>query len=162
MRNAQLGEHLRNALGVFNRGRAHEHGLTALLAVADVFDDGRVLFVFRAEDLVLLIDADHLTVGGNHHRFQTVDVLEFVGFRVGRTGHTGQLLVHAEVVLERDGGHRLVFLTHLDAFLGFDGLMQTVGPAPAGHQTAREFVDDDDFAVLHHILLIAEVERVRA
>ena len=70
---------------------------------------------------------------GHHHGFQTVNILEFVGFRIGRTRHTRKFLVHAEVVLERDGSHRLVFLLDLDAFLGFHGLMQPVGPAAAGH-----------------------------
>ncbi len=39
--------------------------------------------------------------------------------------------------------------------------MQAVGPAAAGHQAARELVDDDDFAVLDHVLHVALVQRVR-
>ena len=158
---AFLRKELGNALGVFNRGGTHQYGLTALLAVFDVLDDGRVLFVFRTEHLVLLIDADHLAIGGNHHRFQTVDVLEFVCFGVGRTGHARELLVHTEVVLERDGSHRLVFLTDFHAFLGFHSLVQTVRPAAAGHQTSREFINDNHFAVLNNVLLVTEKERMR-
>jgi hypothetical protein len=33
--------------------------------------------------------------------------------------------------------------------------VQAVGPAPARHQAAGEFVDDDDFAVLHDVVLVA-------
>jgi hypothetical protein len=33
--------------------------------------------------------------------------------------------------------------------------VQAVGPAAAGHQAAGEFVDDDHFAVLHHVVLVA-------
>ena len=36
--------------------------------------------------------------------------------------------------------------------------MQAITPAAARHQTAGEFVDDDDLAVLHHIVLIAVVK----
>ncbi len=75
---------------------------------------------------------------------QLVDLLELGGFGFGRTGHAGQLLVHAEVVLEGDGGERLVLALDLDAFLGLDRLVQAVAPAPARHQAAGEFVDDDD------------------
>ena len=46
------------------------------------------------------------------------------------------------------------------AFLRFDGLVNTFAPAATRHQTARKFVHDDDFAVLHHILLIALEERM--
>ena len=38
--------------------------------------------------------------------------------------------------------------------------MQAVAPAPARHQAAGEFVDDDDFAVLHHVVLVAVVQVV--
>ena len=53
-----------------------------------------------------------------------------------------ELRVHAEVVLERDGRERLVLVLDLHAFLGLDRLVQTVGPAAAGHQAAGELVDD--------------------
>jgi hypothetical protein len=97
--------------------------------------------------------------GRDDHRFQTVDLVELVGFGVGRAGHAGQLAVHAEVVLEGDRGERLVLGLDLHAFLGLDGLVQAVGPAPAGHQAAGEFVDDDHFAVLHDVVLVA-VEQI--
>ncbi len=40
--------------------------------------------------------------------------------------------------------------------------MQAVGPAAAHHQAPRELVDDDHFAVLHHVLLVAEEQRIGA
>ena len=40
--------------------------------------------------------------------------------------------------------------------------MQTLGPAPPGHEAAGEFVHDDDLAVLHDILLVAQKQVVRA
>src|SRR5258708_11598057 len=38
---------------------------------------------------------------------------------------------------------------------GFDGLMQAVAPAPSRHQAAGKLVDDDDLAVLHHVIDVA-------
>jgi hypothetical protein len=52
-------------------------------------------------------------------------------------GHARQLLVLAEVVLEGDGGERLVLALDLHLLLGLDGLVQPVAPAAAGHQAAR-------------------------
>ena len=71
-----------------------------------------------------------------------------------------QFLVHAEVVLEGDGGQGLVLALDFDVFLGFDGLMQAIRPAAAGHEASRELVDDDDFAVLDDVLDVALVEGV--
>ncbi len=65
------------------------------------------------------------------------------------------LLYKPEVVLEADRRERLRFALDLDAFLRFHGLVQTVAPAAARHQTAGEFIDDDHLAVLHDIILIA-------
>ena len=77
------------------------------------------------------------------------------------TGHARKLFVQPKIILQRDGRERLVFLFNLDALFGLDCLVQTIGPAPAFHQAAGEIVDDDDFAVLDHILMIQSVERVR-
>ncbi|MNS13705.1 hypothetical protein D3C72_453040 [compost metagenome] len=160
----QLGlfQEARQQLGVFDAGRTHQHRLATLMAVADVFEDRVVLFRIGLEDLIVLVLADHRLVGRDDDRFKPVDFLELVRFRIGRAGHAGQLFVHAEVVLERDGCQRLVFVLDLHAFLGFDGLVQAIGPAAAHHQAAREFVDDHHLAVLHDVLLVAEEQVVGA
>ena len=124
------------------------------------------LLFLGAVDHVLIFLADHGPVGGNHGDVEVVDLLELGRFGFRRAGHAGQLLVHAEVILEGDGGEGLVLALDLDAFLGFHGLVQAVGPAAAGHQAAGELVDDDHFrafvAVLHHVVAVALVEHVRA
>ena len=73
-----------------------------------------------------------------------------------------ELLVLAEVVLEGDGRERLVLALDLDLLLGFDRLVQAVAPAPPRHQAAGELVDDDDLAVLHHVVDVAVEQRVGA
>ncbi|OIQ72195.1 hypothetical protein GALL_461840 [mine drainage metagenome] len=97
-------------------------------------------------------------MGWNDHGLQIVDLMEFVGFGVGRTGHAGQLAVQTEVVLERDRGHGLVFRLDGDTFLGFYGLMQAFTPTPAGHQAPGELIDDDDLAGLYHVVLVTVVQ----
>ena len=104
--------------------------------------------------------AQHGLVGGDDDDFELVDLFEFGGFGFGGAGHAAEFLIEAEVVLEGDGGERLIFLADADAFLGLDGLVEAVGPAAAGHEAAGESVDDDDFAVFDDVLDIALVEGV--
>src|SRR5205807_8283939 len=70
--------------------------------------------------------------------------------------------MHAEIVLEGNGRKGLIFALDLDAFFGFHGLVQAVGPAAAGHLAARKFVDNDDFAVLVDVIHVELVKRMRA
>ena len=116
-------------------------------------------FAVRIDD-VGVFDALHDAVGGDDDDVELVDGVELGGFGFGGAGHAGELFVEAEVVLEGDGGEGLILFADLDAFLGFDGLMEAVGPAAAGHEAAGELVDDDDFAVLDDVLDVALVEGV--
>ena len=52
--------------------------------------------------------------------------MELVALGPGRTGHAGQLLVEAEVVLQRDRRVGDALALDLDAFLRLDGLVQAV------------------------------------
>jgi hypothetical protein len=92
---------------------------------------------------------------------ESVDIAEFLGFGGRRAGHAGQLVIHAEVVLERHGGQRLVFRLDGRAFLGFQRLVQTFRETPAGHLAAGELVDDDDLAALDDVVLVALEQLVR-
>ena len=83
-----------------------------------------------------------------------VDLAELGVLGHGGTRHAGELVVHEEVVLQGDGGQRLVLLADDDAFLGLDGLVQALGVAPALHDAAGELVDDLDLAVGDHVLLV--------
>jgi hypothetical protein len=95
-----------------------------------------------------------LPVGGDHHHVELVYFGEFLGLGIGGAGHAGEFVVHAEIVLEGDGGQGLVFVFDLDPFLGFQSLMESVRIPAAGHEPAREFVHDDDLALLDDIVHI--------
>jgi hypothetical protein len=86
---------------------------------------------------------------------QIVDLLELGRFGVGRAGHAGQLVVHAEIVLKGDGGQGLVFVFDADVFLGLQGLVQPVAVAAAGHEAAGELVHDDDLALFDDVVHVA-------
>ncbi len=91
-----------------------------------------------------------------------LEIVELGRLGVGGAGHAGELLVNAEVVLVADGRQRLVLFLDLDAFLGFDRLVQAVRPAAARHLAAGELVDDQDLTFLDQVVDVALVQRMRA
>ena len=99
-------------------------------------------------------------VGRDREDVEAVDVVELGGFGFGGSGHAGEFLVEAEVVLDRDGGEGLSLLLDGHAFLGFHGLVEAIGPAAAGHFAAGVVIDDDDLAVLDHVLDVFLVDAV--
>jgi hypothetical protein len=105
----------------------------------------------RNSDFSLVVP-DHVAVGGDRDDLDVVGVGELAGLRDGRAGHAGQLVVEAEVVLERDRGEGLVLLFDLHALFGLDGLVEPLAPAPALEDATGELVDDLDLAVGHDVV----------
>ena len=122
--------------------------------------DGRELRFLRLEDVVVLVAAGDRHVGRDLDDVEVVDLDELLLLGLRGTGHAGELLVEAEVVLERDRGERHVLLLDPDALLRLDRLVEAVAPAPPLHDPARELVDDLDLAVLDHVVDVALVERL--
>ena len=127
-------EHLVQYLRVFDGDRADEHRAALLADFFYLFDHRLELGFLVLEYLVAGIFAHHRLVGGDDHHLQLVDLVELLGLGYGRAGHAGQLGIHAEVVLDGDGGEGLGLLLHLDVFLGLDGLVQALGVAPPDQQ----------------------------
>ena len=152
---ALAGQHLAQQLILLDGDGTHQHRLALGVALLHLPDDGAVLAVLGLVDGVLIVDTGHRAVGGDLDDIQRVDGGEFLLLRQGCTGHTGQLAVQAEVVLERDGGQRLALALDGQMLLGLDGLMQTLRVPAAEHQAAGELVHDDDLAILHHIVHVA-------
>ena len=75
--------------------------------------------------------------------------------------HAGELVVKTEVVLEGDGGERLVLRLDLHALLGLERLVQAFRIAPAGHHAAGELVDDDDLVAFDDVVAVALEELMR-
>ena len=112
-------------------------------------------------DEVGVVVADHVAVGRDDDDLEVVDLRELLRLGLGRAGHAGELVVHAEVVLERDRGQRPLLAADLDALLGLDGLVQALRPAATGHEAPGELVDDDHLAVLDDVVAVALVEHLR-
>jgi hypothetical protein len=98
------------------------------------FGNHRVeLLAAGLEDLVVFIDPDVGRVGGNRQHIELIDIMELGGFGFRGAGHAREFFVKAEVVLDGDGRVGLGFLFDGDVLLGFDRLVEAVGPAAAGH-----------------------------
>ena len=146
-----LLEYFRKHFGFLDGDGAYQNRLAALMEFFNLGDNG-VKFLFdRFVDAVRVIDALQFTVGGHGHHIEVIDLLELVGLGVRGTGHAGEFLIHAKIILEGDRRQRLVLAFDFDAFLGLNGLVQPVGPAASGHQPSGKFIDDEDLTVAHDV-----------
>ena len=93
-------------------------------------------------------------MGRDDHHLQPVNRLKLKGLGVGRAGHAGQFGIQAKIILIGDRGQRLVFILNGRAFLGLDGLMQALGPAPPRHGPAGELIHD------HHLFVLDDIVHI--
>ena len=161
MHHALPFQHIGQRFRLGDRSRPHQYRLSFGVQFGDFINRRLILGSFGLVNDIREIGPHHRAMGRNHDDIQCVDLAELLLLGLGSTGHAGQFFVHAEIVLEGDRGQRLALTLDFYAFLGLDRLMQTVGIAPAKHQPAGELVNDDDFAVFHHIVLVAVHQRMR-
>ena len=147
-------EHLGDELGDFHRCGTHEYGASVVAHFHDFVDYGSILCACCLIYAVVKVLAENGAVGGNFYDIEFVDVPELTCFCRCRTCHTGEFVVHTEVVLQCDGGECLCGSLHFHMLLGFYGLMESVAPTAAFHDTSRLFIDNLHFAVHHNILVV--------
>ena len=145
-------------LALLHADRSDEDGLTLRVPLHDVLDDGTELGVLRLEDEVCLVRPAHGPVRGDRHDLQPIGVDELGRLGLGGARHAGELAVHAEVVLQRDGGEGLVLLVDPHALLGLHGLVDALAPAAALEDAPRELVDDLHLTGLDDVVLVPAVE----
>src|SRR5206468_12855063 len=83
-----------------------------------------------------------LTIRRDDRDVELVDLVELGLFRLGGARHAGELLIHAEVVLNGDRREGLCFLAHGHAFLRLDGLVEPVGPRSEEHTSELQSRSD--------------------
>ena len=94
-----------------------------MVEIEDLFENGVPFLLGRAVDDIGVLEAQQLHVGRNLDDAQTINVAELGRLGNRRAGHTGQLLVHAEIVLEGDLSQGLVLGLDFDPLLGLQGLV---------------------------------------
>ena len=160
VRDALPLQELAQVLGGLDGDRADEHRLALDGALLDVLGDGGELRLLGLEDQVVLVVAGDVDVGRDLDDVQAVDLDELLLLRLRGAGHAAELLVEAEVVLERDRREGLVLLLDRDALLRLDRLVQALAPAAPFHDPAGELVDDLHLAVLDDVVDVALVQRL--
>ena len=162
VRNSGALEHARQRLRHVDAHRSNKNRITQLVKPLGFLGDRIVLLAPRLVDEILPVVANHVAVRWNYRNIESVDLVELSLFRLGGSGHSGELGVHAEVILNRDRRESLRLALHLHAFLRLDRLMQSLRPAPTRHCATRELVDDQHLTFLHDVVHILFVQRVRA
>ncbi len=162
MLDAIAAQRLADPLRLLDGDGADQHRLAGLVALGDVGDQGVELGVLGLVDDIRLIGPGDGAVGGHLEHLEVIDLRELG--RLGECGarHPCQLLVLAEVVLQRDGGQRLVLFLDVDALFGLDRLVQALRVAPAFEDPTGELVDDLDLAVGDQVVDVPVVERLGA
>ena len=141
--------------GFFNTDRTNQNRLPLFVAGFDLLNNGLEFGFFCFIEHIGIVDADHGFVGGYLHAVQVINLLKFFAFGHGGTGHAGQFVIQTEIVLEGNGRQCAAFMADIHIFFRFDRLMQAVGIASAQHDASGELINDQNFAVLHHIINIA-------
>ena len=144
----QLGENF----AALDGNGAHQYRLALGVTGLHLVHNGPELACLVFIHHIGMVLTGHRAVCGDLHHIQLIDRTKFLFLRQRRAGHAGELAVQAEEILEGDGGQGLAFAGNGHAFLGLDGLVQALVVAAAIHQSAGEFIDDDDLAVLDHIV----------
>ena len=155
MRNPRLAKERGKFFGLFHRGGAHENRLPRLVAFLDIFNDGAELPGPRGINQIEVILADHRLVRGDRHHAEIVGRGKLLRLGLCGTGHTGQLVVQAEVVLQRDRGEGLVLRLDLHTFFGFDSLVHALVVTTPREYATGVLIDDQDLTVLDDVVLIA-------
>ena len=159
--NSLLSEQFRQVLALLDARGTHQDGLTECVTLGDVASDHLKLDDLVLVDNVRVVLTNHGPVGRNRNDADLVRAHELASLGFGRTGHTRELLVHAEVVLQGHGRESLILRLDLHALLGLDGLVNTLVVTTAGKNTTGVFVDDEHLAVHHDVVFVALEERHR-
>ena len=88
--------------------------------------------------------------------------MELVCFGLSRAGHTGELLIKPEIILDRDRSQRLCFPVNLHPFLRLDRLMQSVAPTTPRHLAPGEFIYDHNFVFFDDVLNVLVKQTIGA
>ncbi len=145
-----LAQHFRNLY----RCRTDQHRTAHLHQFFYFRNDSLVFLTLRLVNAVVHILSGYRTIGRDLHHIKFIDIPELPGLGDCRTGHTGQLMIHTEIVLQCNRSKSLGGSLHLDMFLGLYSLMQSVAPAATVHDTAGLLIHNLDLTVNDDIFVV--------
>ena len=116
-------QQLRKIFGFVDGCSTHKDRLTLFMGRLDFFDHTSEFLSRRAIHLIMFVDTRHGAIGRDFHNTKAVDFHEFFLLGQSCAGHTAQLFIQAEIVLERHRGERDILGLYRNAFFRFDRLM---------------------------------------
>ncbi len=147
-------EHAFEQFGDFDRSGTYKHGASGIAQADYLLDYGGIFLFLGLVNAVVHILSRHGAVGGDGHHVEFIDIPKLASLGFGGTCHARKFVIHAEVVLQGDGGESLCGGFDLHTLLGLDGLVEPVAVAASFHDTACLFVDDFDFVVVDNVFII--------
>ncbi len=154
MINLAHGKHFGEQLTDFHRGGTYQTGSPADAHLLYFLNNGTIFLAVSLVDTVVEVMACDGAVGRNLYHVELVDVPELSSLGAGRTGHTSQLVVHSEIVLQGNGGEGLCGSLYSHMLLGLYSLVQAVAPTTTFHDTSGLLVNNLHLSVHHHILIV--------
>ena len=145
-------QHTAQELGYLDTGRTDQYRTTLVHHVHDLVNDRIVFLTLGAVDTVVHVDTGNWLVGRDHNDIQFVDIPELTCLGLCRTGHTGKLMIHTEIVLQRDRRESLGSALDLYVLFRLHCLVQTIGPATTFHNTACLLVHDLHLTAIDDII----------
>ena len=127
----------------------------------DLIAHGFEFFFLRLVYRVIQVLADDRNICGDFHDIHPVNLPELLLFRKRRTCHSGLLFELIEQVLERDCRQCLALSLDLHMLLRLYRLMEAVRIPPSRHDAPCKLIDNQDFFVLHNVILILEHQVMR-
>ena len=100
-------EHSGNKLRLLDRNSTNEDRLSFLVTFDYLLNNSGIFALFRAVDLIVVVNTDNGLVCRDRDNVEFVDLLELVLFGHSRTCHTREFLVKTEEILESDSSKSL-------------------------------------------------------
>ena len=152
--NTAFRKNARNTLGVVNGNGTNQHRLTILVTLFNVSYDSLELSVNGSIDQVIQVLTLNRAIRWNNLNRNVINLTELCVLGHCSTGHTRELVVHEEVILERNGCQSLVFFTYLNILFCLDCLMKALRITTAFHDTTSKFINNLYFAINDNVLLV--------
>ena len=158
---AAAGKHVAQHFALFDRYGTDQYRLARRVDLYYFVHYRIELTALGAVYNVIIVYAPERLIGGDFHNVQPIYGLELRFLCLSRSGHAGKLMVHPEIILERDGGKGFILALNLNVFLGFQRLVQSVAISSAHHKAAGEFINYKHLTVLHNVVLIPREKGMR-
>ena len=153
-------EHSADKLRNLNRCGTYEHWTSSITHCFNLLYDSSIFLAVGLIYAVVHIITEHRTVGRNLYHVELVDIPELSSLSTCSTGHTSELVIHTEVVLQGNGSIGLSSILHLYMLLSLDSLVETIAPTASFHDTSSLLIDNLHLSVHYDVLVITIEHRV--